>query len=282
MSELLAAIAAHRLPMIGMIALGPLPGGSRYRDTAARAVLDAALREAEILTGAGFDLLMVQNLGDLPVAQQAAPAQVAWMTRIAAEVRNHSGRPVGLNLLENDAEAMLAIAAAADLDFVRIKVFVGAMVTAAGIEAGQAHAAIRARTAYNADGVAIFADMHDRTGVPIASAGLADDLRTLFAIGGADGVVLTGRSTAQTLEFLQTARAAMGDKPMLVGGGASLANLAELLSVADGAIVSSALKTDDSLFGQLDAAKARGFMRAVRSERLARSPRTTDLTQPDA
>ena len=59
-------------------------------------VLDAALSEASILSDNGVDVLMVQNLGDIPVAARATPSQVAWMTRAAAEVRQEFGRPVGL------------------------------------------------------------------------------------------------------------------------------------------------------------------------------------------
>jgi membrane complex biogenesis BtpA family protein len=263
MSELRAAIAQGTKPMIGMIQLRALPGGSRYRDGSLDGVLAHALAEAAILQSAGFEMLMVQNLGDLPVAQRAHAAQIAWMTRIAHEIRVRTRLPLGLNLLENDAEAMFAIASAADLDFVRIKVFVGAMLTPSGIESGQAFEAVRARTAWHADDVAIFADVHDRTGVPVATAGLADDLRTAFAIGGADGVVLTGRSHRETLEFLATARAAFPGRPILVGGGVSPTTIGDIIPLADGAIVSSALKSADSLFGELEPHKARAFIAAA-------------------
>ncbi len=265
MSALLAAIAAGTKPMIGMVQLKPLPGGSRYAGEPPAAVLEHARSEAIVLAEAGFPFLMVQNLGDLPVAKTVSAAQVAWMTRITGEVKHATGLPVGLNLLENDAEAMFAVASAAGADFVRIKVFTGAMLTPSGVESGQAFEAIRARTQWNAGDVAIFADVHDRTGVPLATAGLADDVRTAFAIGGADGIVLTGRSHDETLAFLATARASFADRPMLAGGGADAGNIAELTRLADGAIVSSALKSGNDLFGRIQADKARAFMTAARA-----------------
>jgi len=266
-SELLAAIAAGEKPMIGMIALRPLAGGSRYRGGPIEAVLADALAQADALRAAGFTMLMVQNLADLPVANGADVMQVAWMTRIAAEVRRACGCPLGLNLLENDATAMLAVASAAQLDFVRIKVYVSAMLTPAGIESGQAFAAIRARTLLGAERVAIFADLHDRTGVPLATAGLADDIRTAIAIGGADGIVLTGRSLDQTYAFLATARAAFATLPILVGGGVSAENVATIVERADGAIVGSALKRGGDLFGELDPQRARAFVIAAAAAR---------------
>jgi predicted TIM-barrel enzyme len=56
-------------------------------------------------------------------------------------------------------------------------------------------------------------------------------------------------------------------RPILVGGGASPATIGDLIAVVDGAIVSSALKTGDSLFGRLDAAKARAFIERANAER---------------
>jgi hypothetical protein len=144
------------------------------------------------------------------------------------------------------------------------------MVTPSGVEAGRAFEAIRARAAWQAHDVAIFADVHDRTGTPVASAGLVDDVRTAFAIGGADGVVLTGRAHADTMAMLADVRAAFPTQPMLVGGGVGAGNVAEIATLADGAIVSSALKRDGDLFGELDADRARAFVAAARLAGVAR------------
>ena len=265
MSALLDAIAGGAKPMIGMIQLKPLAGSSRYDGEPLAVVLEHALEQTAILTAAGFPILMVQNLGDLPVTTSASPIQVSWMTRITDEVRRTSKLPVGLNLLENDVDAMFAVASAADADFVRIKVYVGAMVTPSGIESGRAFEAIRARNAWRANTVAIFADIHDRTGVPLASAGLVDDVHTAFAIGNADGIVLTGRSHAETMSYLTAARQAFPKRPMIVGGGANAGNVKELTSLADGAIVSSALKSANNMFGELEPERARAFMHAART-----------------
>jgi len=246
--------------VIGMVQLGAMPAGSRYRGGKVGPLLDAALEEAEILARNGVDALMVQNLGDIPVAHRVTEVQVAWMTRITSEVRAAAGLPVGLNLLENDAEAMIAVASAAGADFVRIKVYVGAMMTPFGLETAQAFAAIRARNACDAADVAIFADVHDRTGNPVASAGIAEDLDFAVRLGGADGLVLTGKDYRQTLDFISIARKQLGSVPILVGGGVNSQNVAEVTRMADGAIVSSSLKDSASAFGRFDAAKVKSFM----------------------
>jgi hypothetical protein len=264
MSETLALIRAGRKPIIGMVQLPPLAGGSGYRGGPMQEVLDAALSEAGILSGNGVDVLMIQNLGDIPVAARAAPVQIAWMTRVVAEVRSKFGRPVGLNLLENDAEAMFAVASAAQADFVRIKIYVGAMMTPFGIETAQAHAAIKARNSWCARGVAIFADVHDRTGTPIASGGFEEDVEFALRLGGADGLVLTGKSYKQTLEMVAAARAKYRDAPILVGGGVTAQNFGEVAGIADGAIVSTSMKDTGSAVGRFVPEKVQAFMAEAR------------------
>jgi membrane complex biogenesis BtpA family protein len=267
MSELVSLIKSGRKPVVGMVQLGPLAGSSRYKRGRIDETLDNALTEAEVLASNGIDVLMVQNLGDLPVGARATSAQVAWTTRIATEVRLRFSMPVGLNLLENDAEAMFAVASAARADFVRIKVYVGAMMTPFGIESGQAFAAIRARNACDAGDVAIFADVHDRTGVPIASGGFAEDVEHAFRLGGADGLVLAGKSYDETLAFVDVARKRIGAAPVLVGGGVHAKNFAEVARVADGVIVSSSLKDSNDAFGKFATAKVQAFMEEVRRAR---------------
>jgi uncharacterized protein len=267
MSDLVSLIRSGRKPVIGMVQLGPLPGSSRYKGGHIDSLLDDALKEAQILSSSGFDVLMIQNLGDLPVDSRATSAQIAWMTRIAAEIRSRFSGPVGLNLLENDAEAMLAVASAARADFVRIKVYVGAMMTPFGMEGGQAFAAIRARNACDAGDVAIFADVHDRTGAPIGSGGFAEDVHHAIRLGGADGLVLTGKTYAETLAFIDIARKCVGAAPIVVGGGVTADNFAEVARVADGVIVSSSLKDSNDAFGRLAPAKALAFMDVVRRAR---------------
>ena len=263
MSETLSLLRAGRKPVIGMVQLGPLPGGSRYKGGRLGDILEPALREASILAASGVEVLMVQNLGDVPTSLEATKVQVAWMTRVTAEVRRQFNRPVGLNLLENDAEAIFAVATAADADFVRIKVFVGAMLTPFGVEEAQAFRAIRARTQWSAEHIAIFADVHDRTGRSIVENNFEDDVEYAVRLGTADGLVLTGKTYAGTLELIARTRKKAGDVSILVGGGVTKENVAEINGVADGVIVSSSLKGSRTAFGTYDADKVKQFMEAA-------------------
>ncbi|MGO6694456.1 BtpA/SgcQ family protein [Rhizobium johnstonii] len=264
MSELTDIIATGKKPVIGMVQLPALAGGSGYRGGGFASIMEAALSEASVLAENGVDSLMVQNLGDIPVDMHATTVQVAWMTAVTAELRRRFKLPVGLNLLENDAEAMFAIASASDADFVRIKIFVGAMMTPFGMETAQAHKAIKARNSWNAGKVAIFADVHDRTGTPVASGGFIEDVEFAVRLGGADGLVLTGKTYPQTLEMISQARTKYPSVPILVGGSVTAGNFAETMTHASGAIVSTAMKGSGSAVGRFVPEKVKEFMTAAR------------------
>lgn len=267
MSGLLSLMASGRRPVVAMVQLPPLAGGANYRGGSFDEILATALSETAVLTSNGVDALMVQNLGDIPVDARASMVQVAWMTRITAEIVRAAGCPVGLNLLENDAEAMLAVASAAGADFVRVKIYVGAMLTPFGIETGQAHAAIRARTSWNAGRVAIFADVHDRTGVPLGTGGFEEDVEFALRLGLADGLVLTGKDHEGTLDLVARARRRFPGARILVGGGVTAGNLAELSDQADGTIVSTSMKSSGSAVGRFVPEKVKEFMAAAERAR---------------
>ena len=55
--------------------------------------------------------------------------------------------------------------------------------------------------------------------------------------------------------------------PILVGGGVTAKNFAEVASVADGAIVSSSLKDSANAFGKFDPAKVKTFMEEAKRVR---------------
>ncbi len=264
MDTLMSLVRAGRKPVVGMVQLAPLATGARYRGEGFGRVLDAAMAEARVLADNGIDALMIQNLGDVPVALHATREQVAWMTRITSDIRAWAGRPVGLNLLENDAEAMMAVASASGADFVRVKIYVGAMMTPFGLETAKAHEAIKARNALGADRTAIFADVHDRTGTPVASGGFAEDVEFAVRLGGADGLVVTGKDYPGTLALVEAARGRAAGAPILVGGGVDAANLHEVCAVADGAIVSTSLKGTGSAVGTFVPEKVRDFMAEAR------------------
>ena len=151
MSDLLALIKAAQKPVVGMVQLAALPGSSRYTGGRHRDDPRPGNR------GSGDSRRQRHRRAD--GAESRRPAGRGACDRGAGRLDDARHRRdalalrpsrSGLNLLENDAEAMFAVASAADADFVRIKVYVGAMMTPFGLETAQAFAAIKARNACDA------------------------------------------------------------------------------------------------------------------------------------
>jgi membrane complex biogenesis BtpA family protein len=264
MSVLIDRMNSGHKAAIAMVQLDPLPGSSMYRDSSLTQMIKVSVDEAKVLSDAGFDGIMLQNLGDLPVAHTVTPEQIAWMARVAFEVAAAVPTPVGLNFLENDAEAIMSVASAAGLDFVRLKVFVGVMVTPFGLVGGNAHEAIKTRNLLHAESIGIFADVHDRTGIHLGAREIDPDIREAVDLGHADGLVLTGGNFDESMAYLKKAHARFPRLPLLLGGSATEANLATALAVAHGVIVSTALKDTDSAFGRVNPAKAKSFVKALK------------------
>jgi predicted TIM-barrel enzyme len=104
----------------------------------------------------------------------------------------------------------------------------------------------------------VFVDIHDRTGIPLAGMTLEETVHEALWFGKAEGLVITGRSEEETLEWLKRVKRAAPDVPLLAGGGATTKNMSKILEFADGVIVATAAKVDGQLLNPVDndAAKA--------------------------
>ena len=236
-------------PVIGMVHLPPLPGAPRYDPEAGRdAIHEAARRDAERLADGGVDAVMVENFGDAPFYPESVPKHVvAELTALAGTVREAADCPVGVNVLRNDGPAAVAVAAAAAADFARVNVHVGARVADQGVLEGQAHETMRLRERIDAD-VRLLADVDVKHSAPLAADDAEETLAESATRGLADGIVVSGSHTgrATPLETVETAverRDRRGlDVPVLVGSGVTADSVGDLLRVADGVIVGTALK----------------------------------------
>ena len=190
-----ACFAGVTKPVIGMVHAPPLPGSPRYGGDP-EAARDAMLRDAEALVKGGIDGLLLENFGDAPFWPRRVPAAtVAHMTALAAELKRRFRVPLGINVLRNDGQSALAIAAAVGAQFIRVNVLCGARLTDQGLLEGIAAKLLRDRAALGASVVKIFADVNVKHSAPLAARPLDDEARELVERGGADGLIVTGPST---------------------------------------------------------------------------------------
>lgn len=241
------AVFETATPLVGMVHLPALPGAPDA-DLSREAIRDRAVADAEALAEGGMDAVVVENYGDAPFYPDAVPKHVvAEMTAVTRAVRAAVDVPVGVNVLRNDAAAAVSIAAATGGRFVRANVHTGARVTDQGVLEGTAHETLRLRDRIDAD-VAVLADVAVKHSAPLADRPLSQQVADAVERGLADGLIVSGPGTGEptsesALQAVVDARDDVApDVPVLVGSGVTPATVAELLDVADGAIVGTALK----------------------------------------
>ena len=246
-------------PIIGMIHLMPLPGAPRYGGNLA-AIRDAALRDAEALAEGGIHGLMLENFGDVPFYPDRVPAQVvSHMTRIALEIRKRIDLPLGINVLRNAGRSALAIAHAADAQFIRVNVLCGARVADQGILQGIAHDLLRDRASLKAESIKILADVDVKHSAPLAPRAIADEVEDTIHRGLADAIIVTGSGTGKTtdLDKLRTVKAAAGATPVMVGSGVDAQTIAAYLPFCDGFIIGTTFKKDGIASNPVDTGRVR-------------------------
>ena len=265
--DALNALFGRQRVVIGVVHLPALPGAPGYRGAAIDELLDAALADARRYAQGGVHGLIVENHGDIPFAkpEDLGPETAAVMAVIADRMRRDVGLPLGINVLANGARHALAVARAAGAGFVRVNQWANAYVANEGILEGPAAAATRYRAWLRAEAVRVFADVRVKHGAHaiVADRSLGELTRDL-AWSDADAVIVTGQRTgdAADLEELSTVRAAT-ELPLLVGSGVTTDNVGELLALADGVIVASALKEDGVWWNPVSAARVRALMEVV-------------------
>jgi membrane complex biogenesis BtpA family protein len=254
-----------RPTIVGMVHLLPLPGAPRYGGDL-EAVLRRAVEDAEALAAGGVDGVMVENFGDVPFYPERVPAEtIAAMTRAARAVVEAVPAPVGVNVLRNDAAAAVAIAGVVGASFVRVNVHTGAMWSDQGLLQGRAHETLRLRRALGAQ-VFILADVLVKHAAPPAPLRIESVARDLIERGLADGLIVSGEGTgaATDAEEIRRVKAVAGDTPVWIGSGLTAASAAQLLALADGAIVGTSLKRNGEVLAPVDADRVRRLMEAVR------------------
>jgi len=250
-------------PIIGSVALLPLPGSPRY-DGKLDAVIETALEDARVLEASGVDGLSVENMGDAPFFPTDAPEEtVASFGRVLGELRRQTPLPLGVNVLRNCARASLAIAAAFGGQFIRVNVLTEAYVTDQGIIQGMAAELMRTRRMIGSEHVAVFADVHVKHATPLLQRPIRESALDLVERGLADVLVVSGNRTGSPAA-LEDLAAVRGIADVVIGSGLTSENVADLLPAADGAIVATTFRPGDDLRNRVDPGRVERFMASVR------------------
>jgi membrane complex biogenesis BtpA family protein len=252
--------------VVGVIHLPALPGTPLGEPaTQLDRAIDVARRDAAAWTEGGADALIIENFNDVPFHKDAVgPETIAAMTLALAAVKAESGLPVGVNVLRNDVEAAVAVAAMTGAAFVRANVYVGAAVTDQGVIEGRADR-VQALIARLGAPVGVWADVDVKHAAPLARRPLGEVAEDAVLRGLATALVVTGPGTGRPTDpaDLQAVRAAMPAVPLFVGSGATVETIPTLLTIADGALVGTAAKREGVVANPVDVARVRRIVAAA-------------------
>lgn len=257
--------AAKRI--VGMIHVPALPGTPRSA-LSPQQIARHAVEDAELLAGAGVDALLLENMHDVPyLAGRVGPEITACMTRAALAVRAATPLPLGIQVLAAANREALAIALAADADFIRAEGYIFAHVADEGwMPNAQAGELLRYRRHIGAAHIRILVDIKKKHAAHAITADISiAEMARAAEFFAADGVIVTGPATGRPAEHgdLQQVRSATG-LPLWVGSGVTPENLAQQWPLADGFIIGSSFKEHGRWDRPLSRERVERFMSCVR------------------
>ena len=141
----------------------------------------------------------------------------------------------------------------------------GAVVGDQGLIQSDAYGTLRYRRLLGTE-TRLFVDVGGKHAVPLAPVELEHVARDAAYRGLADALVVSGVATGEPtpLGDVKRVRAAVPDRPILVGSGVTPETVGDLLAVADGAIVGTWIKRDGRTTGPVDPERVSALARAAR------------------
>ena len=252
--------------ILAMLQPEALPGSYLNQGQSFDEILIRTLTEARQLAALGYDGFLLQNMHDGPLRQQCRPETIAFMTVIAARIKEcFPDKLLGL-LINWDGVASLSAAAAVQADFIRVEhLYTGVSVGMCGFLEGQCEAILELKKRLGC-AIPVYADAQEVNGHFLLAGDKAGDAVRIVKRAFADGLFLSGTQPKESLELIRQVRKKLPDTPIFLGGGATGDNIAELLQEYDGVSVATWIK-DGDMRNPINEEKARIFSQQARLAR---------------
>lgn len=254
----------NRKPIIAMVHFAPLPGSPLYdRDGGMAKIVDLAARDIEALQDGGVDAMMFGNEGDRPYLLQASPQSLAAMAQAVGELKRLIRIPFGVNYLW-DPVATVALAVASGAGFAR-EIFTGVYDSDMGLWQPDAAGALRLRADLGRPDLALMFNINAEFAAPLGDRSIAARAKSAVFSSLADVVLVSGPMTGQPVETanLKLVKEELADTPVFANTGVNTDNVADILKVADGAVVGTHFKVDGNTWNAVDGTRVKRFMDTV-------------------
>ncbi len=228
-----------------MVHVMALPGTPFYEEND-KDIIKKAVSEASAYQNAGFDGIIIENMFDTPYTKTVGPEIVAFLSVIATKIRKKIDIPIGIQVLAGANKEALAIAKAANLDFIRAEGFVFGHIADEGYFDAQAGELLRYRKQIGADYIAVWTDIKKKH----SSHSITNDISIGETAKAAqffrsDGLIVTGTSTGVSTNPADLKSVGKFTKlPIIVGSGVTLENISQYLPIASAIIIGSWVKKD--------------------------------------
>ncbi len=210
---------------------------------------------------------MFGNENDRPYEFAVDPASTATMAFVIGRLRERIRVPFGVNVLW-DPMSTVALAAATGAAFAR-EILTGTYASDMGPWTPDAGRAVRYAHRLGRGDLALLYNVSAEFAWSLDRRPLADRARSAVFSSIPDAVLVSGQITGEAAEMddLEAVKRALPSTPVLANTGVKHATVTEVLAVADGCVVGSALKEDGDTWKPVDPERARDFMARARAAR---------------
>lgn len=260
---MLTSLFTKPKPVVGCIHVGALPGTPASKLSVDELAAEAA-REAALYREGGVDGIIIENMHDVPYLRGGGvgPEVVAAMAVVGRAVKTVCGLPVGVQILAGANVAAMAVAHAANLDFIRAEGYAFAHVADEGWIDSSAAELLRYRRMIGAARVRVWADVKKKHSAHAVTADISlGATAEAIEFMRADAVIVTGNVTGDPprAEDVREVKA-RSRLAVLLGSGVDADNLPAFHPEADGFIIGSFFKHEGHWANPIDPRRVRRLM----------------------
>lgn len=248
-----------------MVHVGALPGTPKS-SAPINKIVDLAVKESKILEEEGVDALMIENMHDRPyLNRKVGPEIVAAMTIIASELRRNLKIPIGIQILAGANKEALAVALAAELDFIRAEGFIFGHLADEGWMNSDAGQLLRYRKQIGAKHIKIYTDIKKKHSSHFIISDISvSEMAKAAEFFLSDGVIITGVATGEKASVDEVKQVKNATKlPVIIGSGIDTNNIPDYFDFADAFIVGSSFKEKGNWENRVDRERVRKFMQTI-------------------